>query len=354
MEWEYDPKVLRSILLAFILIAGSLLFLFTIKPIFPALAIALVFIYISTPIVYFLDRFTKKREYSLFIVILIFIVPFTIFLLIIFSSMAREISQLIQQPQFKNFVEVLGINLKPYLESGANQVFNIRELSLDEIMNSLSGLKGYEKFAGSVVSSSLGLLSSLGGAIFQFLLGIFIAVVFLANSEKIILKYLSPEDPAVKDYLLFINRGIKQIIYSIFLTAMIAGILSFPIYLFFGVPYSSIMAVSTGILSIIPMVGGWLIYIPAGIYLVLTGDLVWAGIFVAMCLVFISTVPDVVVRPIVAGMSKEIGVLPLIIGFIAGLSAFGTMGIILGPVIIISTMGFLDRFVFPKKIINNP
>ncbi|MBU7026117.1 MAG: AI-2E family transporter, partial [Theionarchaea archaeon] len=66
----------------------------------------------------------------------------------------------------------------------------------------------------------------------------------------------------------------------------------------------------------------------------------------------ISTLPDFLVRPI-AGKTKEVGAVPLLIGFTAGLLVFGISGIVLGPLIVIAAIAFWKVYFEEPEAANN-
>jgi predicted PurR-regulated permease PerM len=129
------------------------------------------------------------------------------------------------------------------------------------------------------------------------------------------------------------------VVLSLFLTAIITGLISIPIYYAFDLPYPLLLAALTGFLTLLPVIGAWLLYLPITAYMFLAEGPPQAVLFLVLCAVFISTLPDILVRPL-AGKTKEVGAVPLLIGFITGLMVFGISGIVLGPLIIIGAIAF--------------
>lgn len=86
------------------------------------------------------------------------------------------------------------------------------------------------------------------------------------------------------------------------------------------------------VLSIIPLVGTWMVLYPAGLFEILSGHL-WSGIaIIAITALIISSI-DNFVRPYVVG--RDTGMHDLLVFFstLGGLSVFGVMGFIIGPVL---------------------
>lgn len=86
------------------------------------------------------------------------------------------------------------------------------------------------------------------------------------------------------------------------------------------------------VLSIIPGVGGALIWVPAAIILVTTGE-VWRGIVLAVfCALVVGSV-DNVLRPRLVGRDTKMHELLIFFSTLGGLLLFGVMGFILGPIL---------------------
>ncbi|HYN10841.1 MAG TPA: AI-2E family transporter [Vicinamibacterales bacterium] len=86
------------------------------------------------------------------------------------------------------------------------------------------------------------------------------------------------------------------------------------------------------VLSIIPGVGGALVWVPAAIILAATGSF-WQGLGLALfCSLIIGSV-DNVLRPILVGRDTQMHELLIFFSTLGGLLAFGAMGFILGPIL---------------------
>jgi predicted PurR-regulated permease PerM len=86
------------------------------------------------------------------------------------------------------------------------------------------------------------------------------------------------------------------------------------------------------VLSIIPGVGGALIWVPAVIILITTGE-VWRGIALALfCALVVGSV-DNLLRPRLVGKDIKMHELLIFFSTLGGLMLFGAMGFILGPIL---------------------
>lgn len=86
------------------------------------------------------------------------------------------------------------------------------------------------------------------------------------------------------------------------------------------------------VLSVIPAIGSALIWIPAVIYLILTGHMVAGLLLLAWCGAVVSTV-DNFLRPLLVGRDTRMPDLLVLIGTLGGIFLFGALGFILGPIV---------------------
>lgn len=100
----------------------------------------------------------------------------------------------------------------------------------------------------------------------------------------------------------------------------------------FGFNSPALWGVVMVILSIIPLVGTWMVLYPAGLFEILSGHL-WSGIAIILITALIISSIDNIVRPYVVG--RDTGMHDLLVFFstLGGLSVFGVMGFIIGPVL---------------------
>ena len=86
------------------------------------------------------------------------------------------------------------------------------------------------------------------------------------------------------------------------------------------------------LLSIIPIVGAFVVYIPAGLILMIGGSFLQGFLIIGIGMLIISQV-DNVLRPIMISGRTSIHPLLLFFSILGGISLFGLLGLILGPLI---------------------
>ena len=125
---------------------------------------------------------------------------------------------------------------------------------------------------------------------------------------------------------------IRATVKGSFLIALVQGALTGIGLFAAGVPGSIFWAAVAALLSIIPMIGPPLIWVPAAIWLAATGHTIAAGALTAWGAIVVST-SDNILRPILVGKDAKMSDLMVLISTLGGLTLFGAVGIIIGPVI---------------------
>ena len=92
--------------------------------------------------------------------------------------------------------------------------------------------------------------------------------------------------------------------------------------------WGTIMAV----LSVVPGIGAALIWVPAVIYLFITGQTLTAVLLLAWCAAIVGTI-DNILRPALVGKDAKMPDLLILIGTLGGLFLFGPIGFIVGPIV---------------------
>jgi predicted PurR-regulated permease PerM len=114
------------------------------------------------------------------------------------------------------------------------------------------------------------------------------------------------------------------------LTALLQGTLVGLAFWAVGLPSALFWGVVTGIMSIIPVLGSGLIWVPGALALVLQRDYARAIGLAAFGLIVVGNV-DNVIRPMVFRRWAQIHPLTTLIGAFAGVRYFGILGLVIGP-----------------------
>jgi predicted PurR-regulated permease PerM len=136
---------------------------------------------------------------------------------------------------------------------------------------------------------------------------------------------------------------ISASLYGVLVIAIIQGALGGLAFWALDLPSAIVWAVVMTFLSMIPMAGSFLVWVPAAIYLGITGHWGKALILVAWGTLVIGTV-DNFLRPKLVGERTRLHELFIFFSVLGGLKVFGVLGIVLGPVVLAITLALLDVF----------
>ena len=147
------------------------------------------------------------------------------------------------------------------------------------------------------------------------------------------LKYFSPmaddyEDELIRRFLSVSRATIK----GTMLVALIKGALGGLTFWAFGIEGPVFWGVVMVFLSVLPIVGPWLVMYPAALILLLGGQ-VWQGIVLFLIATFVISLIDNLLEPIVIGRDSGLHELLVFFSMLGGIGLFGVMGFIVGPVI---------------------
>jgi predicted PurR-regulated permease PerM len=117
------------------------------------------------------------------------------------------------------------------------------------------------------------------------------------------------------------------------LLAIIQGLVGMLGYWIFGVKEFALWGFITGVCSVIPIVGTGLVWLPLTIYLFAIGN-TWQGFGLGIYSLIVLTNIDYVARITVLKKIGDVHPLITIFGVIVGLSMFGFLGLIFGPLLI--------------------
>jgi predicted PurR-regulated permease PerM len=143
-----------------------------------------------------------------------------------------------------------------------------------------------------------------------------------------------PLDPHVREGLFFIAHNVLYAsVFSGLVVAAVQGALGGILFWVLGIGAPVLWGIVMAFLSLLPVLGAWMVWGPAAIYLVVTGEYIKAVILVAVGLGVIG-LADNVLRPILLSGRAQMNGLLVFISILGGIAAFGLLGIVLGPILV--------------------
>jgi predicted PurR-regulated permease PerM len=291
-----------------------------------------------------LHAFRQRRGLSAFATCVILLIGFLIPIYILGNIVSHQAIEFYQNAQQKVHA-MLTQPQQTSLENLRNSSI-VRKLHLEDV--------DWPSLARQVGASAGGFLARMigrtSGTALQFVVMVFITLFimfyFFRDGEAMI--------PRIKYYIPLNDKYIEEIIekFAIVSRATIRGNLliglaqstigAFTLWIF-GVGSPALWGVVMFILSLIPVLGAWLVMHPAALIQILTGH-VWQGIGIFLVTILVISTIDNLMRPRLVG--HYTGMHDLIVFFAAmgGIKMFGPLGVILGPIVAALFIAILDIY----------
>jgi len=226
--------------------------------------------------------------------------------------------------------------LKPYLDD-AMQEFDTNYLATNAL-----------QIAGKVGSFSAGFLKNAFLIIIFYFFVQYNGSLVIAFLQRIVQMSVDESTQLVKD----LSAVMSVVFYSIIATAMFEGMLFGMAISYMG--YNGILfGVMYGFASLLPVVGGIVMWLPFMVYEFSVGNSFNAIFITIYSIVVISIIADTFIKPlIIKGINKKVlqddetqmNELVIFFAIIAGLTTFGFWGMILGPAITAFFLTILKLF----------
>ena len=196
---------------------------------------------------------------------------------------------------------------------------------------------GMRRVLALVLQSLLAILSRAWATVLNFLIKLFVMyhVFYDGNSIWKYIKSISPlgddEQRQVTDRIKDVTRAI---FYGVFGAAAMQGVLAMLCFSLVGIP-ALFWGVMLGFCSLVPFVGTGLVWIPAVIYLYLSGSPFKAAFIFVTCGCIVSNANQLLC-PLLMKQSGKTGMSFMVLFFamLGGLQTFGLVGIIYGPLLV--------------------
>ena len=134
-------------------------------------------------------------------------------------------------------------------------------------------------------------------------------------------------------------------LYATLVTSVIDGVALGLMFWAVGMPSPVTWGVVTFVLSFLPILGTYIVWMPAAIYLAITGQ--WGGA-AALIVYGVASwcIVDNIIYVRVAGDRMHLHEVPALLSFLGGLAVFGASGMILGPAILAVTVAVMEVWHF--------
>ena len=358
MKKEEKDNLNKWMIFGAIVIIGILAFLI-VRPMLKILVGAALIGYIFLPLYKELVKIIKSRVISALIIISIMLIVSAVTVFTIANSLASEFSGL-----------YIGINnITHEIGTSALEVnCSIQECSLKEkIITTLQNNaetrefinKKLVEFSSLILNEVRNIALKIPGIILSLFFILFLTFFILIDGDKIsrtIYNFIPLRKKHKKEILKELKKTTDSVLFGQVIISLIQGATgSIGILLFskiWNIPHANF--ITWGILmaaaSLIPLLGTGLIWIPLGIANLIRGlstaspNVFWYGISVFMWGAIAVANIDALIRPKLVGERANLHPIIVLISVFGGLSAFGFIGIFVGPIIVSSLIKLITIY----------
>ena len=330
-----DRQALQRVFIVLLALGISIIFIWMIRGFLSPLFMAAVFAMFLNPVHRFLKPITfGSSSATAGVVLVLAVVGVLIPLTAILAIVADQA------------VQVTGA-VAPWLQE---QIRGLREGGMDAFPQWLpfrDSLAPYQQeitnqagqfasnIGGWVVDGLRKATSGTFGAFLDLVVLLFALFFFLTRGPQLASHGLKLMPMPSDDRELLVERAMSTIratVKGTFVIAIIQGVMTGVALAIAGVPGALFLATLTAVLSVIPGIGPPLVWGPAGLWLIASGNY-WAGGLLIAWGAIVVGLTDNLLRPSLVGKDAKLPDLMILISTLGGLTLFGAIGLIVGPMI---------------------
>jgi predicted PurR-regulated permease PerM len=326
----------RRVLLAILLAGLGLLCLLILTPFIAPIVWAVILAYASWPLYRRLRRFLRHKHTisALLMTVLIgcaVILPVLWILMLVQRELIGAYQMLTKYlaegphtlPTFLANIPWLGQQLQGQMD---RYTTDPTEVTQALSAWTLSWAKDIGGILGSVGRNVMRLTLTLLTLFFLFRDG----YAIVHQSDNVIKRFFADR---IDRYVVTAGKMTRAVVYGLLITGLIQGVLAALGYWIVSLSAPVLLGFLTGVLSIVPLVGTAIVWVPVGIWLLSTGHLLRGVVLLAWGAVLVYPA-DNVLRPILISSATRVPFLLVMFGALGGLDAFGLVGLFLGPVLL--------------------
>lgn len=273
---------------------------------------------------------TKAAFLLVFLAVLGFVLPFVL----VGAVVARDAASLLEEVDPEQF----GVQA---IEDWIAQTVGIN-LELGERVSDAG-----EQVGSVLLDQTAAWLGTFTHALVGIGLTLFLLYYLLTDGDALVawIRERTPLPDDVQDDLFDeVEEVTRAVLAGHVLIAIIEGVIAGLGLFATGIPNAAFWTFVMVILSLIPLIGAFLVWGPAVAYLFLTGEPILAAALGIYSLIVVGVADDYL-RPIVVDRYAELSPAIIILGVLGGVYAFGVIGLFIGPVLLgalIATINVID------------
>jgi len=337
MRLTKDNKIGTMVLLVFF----AVIMYITMKAYLGMFFLALIVVIVMYPFYKWIQKKIKSKAWSSiiasFVFLLVIIVPFAIFIMYTINETSEYFatSEITQEEKMEAVTQ--------FEQNHPEIVVFLDTVQIDPNQTLSSAMHMLNSFFSNIVVP----FSTSVVMFFVDLTFFMLILIYLFPDKKTFFNVLVEVIPLDSDLSeRFINRFVavtQKMVISVFLAAMTQGILGGIMFYILGIPIAGFWTVVMTFAALLPL-GSGLVWVPVGLFLILTGNIVDGIILLLWGMIVISSADNVVRGWLLKGGKTQIPEIITFISALGGIVAFGFFGFIYGPVIAAGFLTALDLY----------
>ena len=211
--------------------------------------------------------------------------------------------------------------------------------------------QGATQLAGLVAGQAGVLLKNIVLFIVDLVVTLFAVFFFFRDGDAMMsgLRRILPFSSDFSDLMIVQARElIEASVIAGLVVAAVQGALGGITFAVLGLGAPVFWGVMMAFFALLPIAGAWVIWAPAAIWLLMTGNTgrAIALIVIGTCVVGLV---DNFLRPALVSGRTQLNGLLVFVSLLGGVAAFGLIGLVLGPVIMATAIGLLDAYAMERR-----
>lgn len=312
-----------KIVLAFIILLITAVFLYVIFPLLDGLVMGLVLAYVARPLKNFLDRFSPKL--SPYLATAAIVLP-------IFFIIGLGIIEIFNQLLWIIKNQEIVVNLLLSIV----EKFNLPDFARNKINDIILNFASYmipiiEHLPVAEITKSFVMF------VLNTVIAVFLCFFLLVDGGRLIEKIIDiipqEEEEFYRKFMLHYDTILSSMFVANAYAAIAVGVLSLIVFTAFGIPNVLALSALMLIAAIVPIFAGYMVIVPIAIYRYFQFGGESAIIFLIVSLVFVIIPPELI-RPLLIHKSSDIHVMLIIIAFLGGGLVGGIAGFFIAPILL--------------------
>jgi predicted PurR-regulated permease PerM len=312
-----ESEDVKKVVVVAIILTVFILTFFILRPIIISIILGFLFAYIFGPVYKRIRSLFKNKNLSASLLLIGIASIIAIPIITLVPVLIRQASE--------TYILLRSFNLNEFVNNFVgSDILTVLSINFDNIIY---------KFSSTFQGELTNIIVNSPSLILQFAVFLFTFYFATRDSEELqqYVNTLSPFSKATEQKFMKELRGITNaIIFGQVLIGVAQGLALGAGLFFLGVKNVLVLTFLASLVSMIPVLGSWLVWLPISIALLISGK-TFEGMFLFFYgALFISSI-DNLLRPYILSRQSNLPIALSLIGTIGGLYFFGIIGLVLGP-----------------------